>query len=546
MSSFSPSSSLHAHPLLLGVFFAEFHPTQGPRIAFQAPSPSVDAVASQWGPSGGASSATTGVPPSPPSPRPPTPPLPTVAAALAATAAVPPASAAPGSSQPPPSPSAPAPGSAGIFRASAGSPHLGDDQAGPAAPAAPPGALPQGVFDKISEYVIPKPQLCGRVVTLRVDGVTLLGLPALIQDNKYERNALIFNLVFVLPEGADTYAHELLLRKATRILKLAEIEDGLLIRPALKSRLGDVLSQIFYDLNQHGSTTIDLTSSHTLHLKLPLRKLFPVPPLPQDHDVPVFIRALPGAQMPDIRLDDLQPDASLAGTGAGANFPAFTSAAWDLTSQKVIPLINGQRTIRAISHLSDCDAELVAKCVQHLVFYDFVVLTDLFQYSNTYVATPFIRQFFGSLAAAEQCLLFAVHPRSHALVTGWLEATCAGPANGDWTPLTAQSQAPLHAQQPSPPHSQSSPCVEVTPSPATGPVARLGVFTAMAVILSGLHPGRSVAAVANQHADLLVRFDIDIRRLVVFSTPRPGFAPIPSPPGSWLSMPIWGPLWLRS
>ena len=54
-------------------------------------------------------------------------------------------------------------------------------------------------FDAISDYLIPKPQLCGRLLTLRAFGHVVLCWPTCIENNKkYARNALIFSLGLVL------------------------------------------------------------------------------------------------------------------------------------------------------------------------------------------------------------------------------------------------------------------------------------------------------------------------------------------------------------
>lgn len=60
-------------------------------------------------------------------------------------------------------------------------------------------------FDDISDYLIPKPQLCGRLVMLRVNGRVVLCRPVCLEGTQYARNALIFSLGFVIdPRSAST------------------------------------------------------------------------------------------------------------------------------------------------------------------------------------------------------------------------------------------------------------------------------------------------------------------------------------------------------
>lgn len=60
-------------------------------------------------------------------------------------------------------------------------------------------------FDDISDYLIPKPQLCGNLVTLRLVERTVLCRPVCLEGTQYARNALIFSLGFVLdPQSVTT------------------------------------------------------------------------------------------------------------------------------------------------------------------------------------------------------------------------------------------------------------------------------------------------------------------------------------------------------
>ena len=53
-------------------------------------------------------------------------------------------------------------------------------------------------FDDISDYLIPKPQLCGTLVTLRAAGRAVLCWPVCLEGAQYARNALIFSVGFVI------------------------------------------------------------------------------------------------------------------------------------------------------------------------------------------------------------------------------------------------------------------------------------------------------------------------------------------------------------
>ncbi len=78
-------------------------------------------------------------------------------------------------------------------------------------------------FDAISEYLIPKSELCNRIVIISSGIYKVVGYPVLIENPKYERNALLFNLCFVFQRGADTGSFIPVVRKAARVLKNIEV-----------------------------------------------------------------------------------------------------------------------------------------------------------------------------------------------------------------------------------------------------------------------------------------------------------------------------------
>ena len=114
-------------------------------------------------------------------------------------------------------------------------------------------------FDNISRYLIPKPQFCGKLITVTAaDDRKIMGFPVCIEDPKYERNYLIFNLGFVLaPDppnaclaaadgredggvvGAEIFGP--LVRKLAGLLQTLECESEFLFDPNKKAKLPGVL-----------------------------------------------------------------------------------------------------------------------------------------------------------------------------------------------------------------------------------------------------------------------------------------------------------------
>ena len=61
----------------------------------------------------------------------------------------------------------------------------------------PADAISSEEFDAISDYLIPKPTLCGRLIVVHVPSRVVLCWPVCIEDERYERNAFLFSLGFV-------------------------------------------------------------------------------------------------------------------------------------------------------------------------------------------------------------------------------------------------------------------------------------------------------------------------------------------------------------
>jgi hypothetical protein len=89
-------------------------------------------------------------------------------------------------------------------------------------------------FAPISEYVIPKKSLHGKLVTMltssKLEGETeeyrIMGFPAIITDEgggRYKRNEYMWNLCFIFHASSSLEAFEPVVRKVGRILKAAEV-----------------------------------------------------------------------------------------------------------------------------------------------------------------------------------------------------------------------------------------------------------------------------------------------------------------------------------
>jgi hypothetical protein len=235
-------------------------------------------------------------------------------------------------------------------------------------------------FDSISQYLITKPQFCGKLITVTAYGRKIMGFPVCIEDPKYGRNALIFNIGLVLEVAKhgddDAGMFGPLVRKLAGTLQTLECENGALFDPQKKSKLPDILQKVRSELNEYGQCAVPVDGVNTIHLRLggANRTAIAV----RDHQVPVPMVELARSMEP-------------------------TS---DLTLRHIVQWIDGIRFIKRIAHEADVELALVKSCVQHLLKCNLVKMIDIFQFSNCYATTPLMPRLATEVALQEECWAF--------------------------------------------------------------------------------------------------------------------------------------------
>ncbi|CAM9426561.1 unnamed protein product, partial [Phaeothamnion confervicola] len=216
---------------------------------------------------------------------------------------------------------------------------------------APQDFLPADKFDGVSDYVIVGKALCQKLISVHAYGYKIVGHPMCIQDEKYDRNALLFNIAFVFHGEAsaeDIEPYHPALRKIAITLAAIEQESQFLFDPTKKERLGTILPQVLAGLNCRGDCAIVLDDANMLNLKL-----FWSPASPRsvrDHEVPVML------QDPEVLM----------------------SLDCDLALQQVIPHIDGVKYAKKISMDAEVDIDVVKRCLRALLYYECVALVPIF------------------------------------------------------------------------------------------------------------------------------------------------------------------------
>jgi uncharacterized protein YbcI len=152
----------------------------------------------------------------------------------------------------------------------------------------PEGYSAQVDFESVSEYIIPKSELCNRLVSIETDAHIIIGHPVQIRSSSYDRNVLIFNLCFIFGKE-DVRVYEQIVVNIARVLRTLEI-DTKLLSSERKSIIGNMLVQLMQDLNQYEECQINIDFENRLDLKI--FPCLPDPPTVYEYQVPVLRTSL--------------------------------------------------------------------------------------------------------------------------------------------------------------------------------------------------------------------------------------------------------------
>ncbi|KAL3228445.1 Nitrogen permease regulator 2 [Nakaseomyces bracarensis] len=292
-------------------------------------------------------------------------------------------------------------------------------------------------FDSIKNYIIPKHALCHRLITFKYEKFRIACYPVTINSSIYARNFFSFNFVFVFPYDCETSPYEPAIERLGKMFRVLEIQNQILSKAEkdpiiynFKSsdkghnydvetasqmknddmssiltseqrykyeKLNDILStmtsvdssfsirdllmRIYQDLNTYSECLIPIDEGNAVDIKLfPL--LAPPTPYISSEDVPISL----------------------------VNLSKIVDVNWDPIMLSIIPFINGLNTIYMIAELSKNDERVVIEFIRHLVYYNCLILTDIFQFTNIYAPTSNIHLFLMDPLMASDCQTYVVLP----------------------------------------------------------------------------------------------------------------------------------------
>lgn len=224
-------------------------------------------------------------------------------------------------------------------------------------PIVPPNS--QSIFDSTCEYIITGNELSGQLISLSTHNMHIIAKPTIIQNEKYERNSLLFSVGFVIRRNSDPYPFRSLLSRLASTLRSMEIESGFLSSPTSKPRIQRLLNVIVSSLNSPSSKChLLLDDANFLHLQYFPPPRTHAPPVP-DYAVPILLR-------PEYMLKVVD---------------------WDLTIAWIVPYIDGVKHAKLIAKSSKVDEEVVLSCLRVLRHHNVLAYIDMFRYSNIYEST---------------------------------------------------------------------------------------------------------------------------------------------------------------
>lgn len=167
---------------------------------------------------------------------------------------------------------------------------------------------------------------------MNVLGKKIIGYPIQIPNDKYERNAFYFNTCFVCDAWARTVQYENVLVKLAKFFLSIELETEYLSRNSNMSleaegELTNMFQNILTGLNDTDRECFYVFKGRLLALKV-VPAVLSDPPKIEDHQVPVFVI-------------DVGPVDK-----------------WDLTTQQIIPYIDGFNHISQISNVHSLQTQL--------------------------------------------------------------------------------------------------------------------------------------------------------------------------------------------
>jgi hypothetical protein len=121
---------------------------------------------------------------------------------------------------------------------------------------------------------------------------------------------------------------------------------------------------------------------------------------------------------------------------AKTKFNDIIDPTWDITLQKVVAKIDGVSDVRRIAHEASVSLDLAKIAIRHLLYYDTILLLDIFFFGSCYAPRPGIHDFIRNVdGIVDECASYVSHGRarvSNYLLIRFMAAFAPGKSVKEW------------------------------------------------------------------------------------------------------------------
>ena len=242
-------------------------------------------------------------------------------------------------------------------------------------------------------YLIPHEALSGHICTWAHGQRTFLTYPVTYENPKYFRNQYRTNLIFVFEVGIDIKPYKNVIKRISQALQTLEKDCEWVSRQSrstvLSNGKNDKDTNAIPHTDSDSSTAVSSTTikSEQMHML----RLFQLIVEGLNTRNQAVVKINPGCilafkyfpQVPD------PPKVNAWDVPMIVSLPCVVEMeAWDLALQMIVPLVDNRSTVASYASALDIPIERCCLAVRHLVYVGFVILVDVFQYSNLYTLVP--------------------------------------------------------------------------------------------------------------------------------------------------------------
>lgn len=140
-------------------------------------------------------------------------------------------------------------------------------------------------FSSISDYIIPRQEFCGGLVSVCANRCRIIGYPVCVVDpGKYDRNEYIFNFAIVLDEDEDMTGYQEVVRMLAALFEDLEVQESLLSSEKLMDadedgavsvkngllggRIYSICEMVLEDLNNYSEFVMPIGNATVTRLQL--------------------------------------------------------------------------------------------------------------------------------------------------------------------------------------------------------------------------------------------------------------------------------------